>query len=129
MTSKVGMTFSAGQGAVVGVPPSGGLTVSPPEGGTPTTAPVPAENVMPTLLVIDDEQSVRYSLRRVLEGGDVRVLTAATGAEGLQQVRDANPDVVVLDLQLPDCSGLEVFRDLQDQDTKRPVIFITAHGT
>src|SRR5438552_2639044 len=84
---------------------------------------------MPTLLVIDDEQSVRYSLRRVLEGPDVRVLTAATGAEGLQQVRDANPDVVVLDLQLPDCSGLEVFHDLQDQDTKRPVIFITAHGT
>jgi two-component system nitrogen regulation response regulator GlnG len=84
---------------------------------------------MPTLLVIDDEQSVRYSLRRVLEGGDVHVLTAATGAEGLRQVQDANPDVVVLDLQLPDCSGLEVFHELQDQDTKRPVIFITAHGT
>src|SRR5262249_8595101 len=84
---------------------------------------------MPTLLVIDDEQSVRYSLRRVLEGGDVRVLTAATGAEGLQQVRDANPDVVVLDLQLPDRSGLEVFQELQAQDTKRPFIFITAHGT
>jgi two-component system nitrogen regulation response regulator GlnG len=84
---------------------------------------------MPTLLVIDDEQSVRYSLRRVLEGGDVRVLTAATGAEGLQLVHDADPDVIVLDLQLPDRSGLEVFHELQTQDTKRPVIFITAHGT
>ncbi len=84
---------------------------------------------MPTLLVIDDEQSVRYSLRRVLEGGDVRVLTAATGAEGLQQVREHNPDVVVLDLQLPDRSGLEVFHEIQALDTKRPVIFITAHGT
>ena len=84
---------------------------------------------MPTLLVIDDEQSVRYSLRRVLEGGDVHVLTAATGAEGLQLVHDANPDVIVLDLQLPDRSGLEVFHELQTLDTKRPVIFITAHGT
>src|SRR5262249_54420459 len=84
---------------------------------------------MPTLLVIDDEQSVRYSLRRVLEGGDVRVLTAATGAEGLQQVRDANPDVVVLDLQLPDRSGLEVFQELQPNDRKGPLIFIPPRGT
>jgi two-component system nitrogen regulation response regulator GlnG len=84
---------------------------------------------MPTLLVIDDEQSVRYSLRRVLEGGEVRVLTAATAAEGLKAVRADEPDVVVLDLQLPDRSGLEVFRDLQALDRKLPVIFITAHGT
>ncbi|MCI0455998.1 MAG: response regulator, partial [Gemmataceae bacterium] len=84
---------------------------------------------MPTLLVIDDEQSVRYSLRRVLEAEGTRVLTAATGAEGLRQTREQGPDVVVLDLQLPDRSGLEVFRDLQALDPRRPVIFITAHGT
>ncbi len=84
---------------------------------------------MPTLLVIDDETSVRYSLRRVLESGDLRVLTAATAAEGLRSAREDDPDVVVLDLQLPDRSGLEVFRDLQALDMKRPVIFITAHGT
>ncbi len=84
---------------------------------------------MPTLLVIDDEQSVRYSLRRVLEGGDVRVLTAATGGEGLKEFREHDPDVVVLDLQLPDRSGLEVFHEIQALDGKRPVIFITAHGT
>jgi two-component system nitrogen regulation response regulator GlnG len=84
---------------------------------------------MPTLLVIDDEESVRYSFRRVLESEDVRVLTAATGAEGLEQVRTDGPDVVVLDLQLPDRSGLEVFREIQSDDPKRPVIFVTAHGT
>jgi two-component system, NtrC family, nitrogen regulation response regulator GlnG len=84
---------------------------------------------MPTLLVIDDEQSVRYSFRRVFEEGEVRVRTAATAAEGLEEVREANPDVIVLDLQLPDRSGLEVFRDIQALDPKRPVIFITAHGT
>jgi two-component system nitrogen regulation response regulator GlnG len=84
---------------------------------------------MSTLLVIDDEDSVRYSFRRVFEGDDVRVLTARTAAEGLAAVREHNPDVVVLDLQLPDRSGLDLFPDLQALDPKRPVLFITAHGT
>jgi two-component system nitrogen regulation response regulator GlnG len=84
---------------------------------------------MPTLLVIDDEESVRYSFRRVLESDDVQVLAAATGADGLEQVRAHGPDVVVLDLQLPDGSGLDVFRQIQADDPKRPVIFVTAHGT
>src|SRR5713101_6314995 len=84
---------------------------------------------MPTLLVIDDEQSVRYSFRRVFEGNGVTVLTARTAAEGLQQVREQGPDVVVLDLQLPDRSGLEVFKEMHALAPKRPVVFITAHGT
>jgi two-component system nitrogen regulation response regulator GlnG len=84
---------------------------------------------MPTLLLIDDEESVRYSFRRVFESDQVRVLTAGTGAEGLQQVAAHSPDVVVLDLQLPDRSGLDVFREIHAADSKRPVIFITAHGT
>ncbi|HJT77171.1 MAG TPA: response regulator, partial [Gemmataceae bacterium] len=84
---------------------------------------------MSTLLVIDDEPSVCYSFRRVFEDEGVRVLTAATAAEGLAQVRAEEPDVVVLDLQLPDRSGLDVFRDIHAQDPRRPVIFITAHGT
>jgi two-component system nitrogen regulation response regulator GlnG len=84
---------------------------------------------MPTLLVIDDEQSVRYTFRRLFEENGVQVLTAATAASGLEQVQEQNPDVVVLDLQLPDRSGLEVFRDLHERDPRRPVIFITAHGT
>jgi two-component system nitrogen regulation response regulator GlnG len=84
---------------------------------------------MPTLLVIDDEQSVRYSFRRIFEEGGVRVLAAATAAEGLEQTARHSPDVVVLDLQLPDRPGLDVFREIHAGDPKRPVIFITAHGT
>lgn len=84
---------------------------------------------MPTLLVIDDEESVRFSFRHVFEEGDILVLTAATAAEGLAMVRERGPDVVVLDLQLPDRTGLEVFREIKVLDAKRPVIFITAHGT
>jgi two-component system nitrogen regulation response regulator GlnG len=84
---------------------------------------------MPSLLVIDDEQSVRYSFRRVFEGEGVEVLTAASALEGLEMFRERNPDVVVLDLQLPDRSGLDLFHDIQAEDPKRPVIFITAHGS
>jgi two-component system nitrogen regulation response regulator GlnG len=84
---------------------------------------------MPTLLVIDDEQSVLYSFRRVFEGEKTQVLTAPNAAEGLRQLQESRPDVVVLDIQLPDQSGLEVFRKIRTLDPKRPVIFITAHGT
>jgi two-component system nitrogen regulation response regulator GlnG len=84
---------------------------------------------MHTLLVIDDEESVRYSFRRVFESDRVRVVSARTAEEGLGQLVSENPDVVVLDLQLPDRSGLELFREIHARDPKRPVIFITAHGT
>jgi len=84
---------------------------------------------MQTLLVIDDEESVRYSFRYVFEEDGVRVLSAGTAAEGLRLLHDEHPDVVVLDLQLPDRSGLDVFDDIRRIDPKRPVIFITAHGT
>ncbi len=82
-----------------------------------------------TLLVIDDEESVRYSFRRIFGKEGMEVLTASTAAEGLDAVRGQQPDVVVLDIQLPDRSGLEVFRDIHQLDPRRPVIFITAHGT
>jgi two-component system nitrogen regulation response regulator GlnG len=84
---------------------------------------------MPKLLVIDDEQSVRYSFRRVFSGDKLQVLTAATLASGREQLQQADPDVVVLDLQLPDGNGLDLFREIHAADPKRPVIFITAHGT
>jgi two-component system, NtrC family, nitrogen regulation response regulator GlnG len=82
-----------------------------------------------TLLVIDDEESVRYSFQTIFSSGDQRVLTAETGAEGLTLVRREKPDVIVLDWQLPDRTGLDVFRELHKLAPKRPVLFITAHGT
>jgi two-component system nitrogen regulation response regulator GlnG len=84
---------------------------------------------VPTLLVVDDEESVRYSFRRVFGGEGVTVLTAATAADGLAQAREHDPDVVVLDLQLPDKSGLAVFDELRADSPRLPVVFITAHGT
>jgi two-component system, NtrC family, nitrogen regulation response regulator GlnG len=84
---------------------------------------------MPTLLIVDDEPGVLYSFSRVFATDEVRVLTAQTGAEGEALFRAEEPDVVVLDLQLPDRSGLDVFHAIRAADPKRPVIFMTAHGT
>jgi two-component system nitrogen regulation response regulator GlnG len=84
---------------------------------------------VPKLLVIDDEESVRYSFRSVFAGEGTEVLTAASAAEGLEKFRRDEPDVVVLDLQLPDRPGLEVFREIHEQSPRHPVVFITAHGT
>ena len=84
---------------------------------------------MSTLLIIDDEEGVRFSFRHVFEEDDVKVLTAATAAEGLEMVREHGPDVIILDLQLPDRSGLDLFGELKAINGKSPVIFITAHGT
>lgn len=84
---------------------------------------------MATLLVIDDEESLLYAFRQVFASDRLQVLTAPTCAEGLKQARLHDPDVIVLDLQLPDGSGLDVFQKIQGLDAKKPVIFVTAHGT
>jgi nitrogen regulation protein NR(I) len=84
---------------------------------------------MPSLLLIDDEENVRYSFRYVFEDTGIQVWTAGTAAEGWEEIRRHAPDVVVLDLHLPDRSGLDLYRDIRSDDPKRPVIFITAHGT
>jgi two-component system nitrogen regulation response regulator GlnG len=84
---------------------------------------------MALLVVVDDEAAVCYSFRRIFASDDLEVVTAGTAAEGLRLVKERRPDVVVLDLQLPDRSGLELFHDLRALDSRCPVIFITAHGT
>ena len=81
------------------------------------------------LLVIDDEPIIGYSFKRALAGEDVDVRTALTGADGLRQFDDARPGVVVLDFQLPDRTGLDVFREIHARDPHVPVVLITAHGT
>jgi two-component system nitrogen regulation response regulator GlnG len=79
------------------------------------------------LLVIDDESAVGYSFRRLFDGDEVE--TAETAASGLKKAAAGAYDVIYLDVQLPDRSGLDVFAELRALDPKRPIIFITAHGT
>jgi len=84
---------------------------------------------MHTLLVVDDEPSVRHVFSRVFEKSGVAMLTASSGGEGLELVTQHDPDAVILDVMLPDRSGLEVLKDIQAVDSTVPVIFITGGGT
>ncbi len=84
---------------------------------------------MPRLLVIDDEPSILHAFRRAFDDPHLELLTAETAASGEQIVREDRPDVVVLDLNLPDRSGLECFERIRKIDSRIPVIFITGHGT
>lgn len=84
---------------------------------------------MPTLLIIDDEKNVRYSLERGLRSENLLIETAATAREGIEQVAAAPPDAVLLDVRLPDLSGLEVLEEIRQIEPHLPVIIMTAHGT
>ncbi|MBX3415794.1 MAG: sigma-54-dependent Fis family transcriptional regulator [Pirellulales bacterium] len=84
---------------------------------------------MPTLLVIDDEAPILHAFKRAFGGGEVTVLTAASAKEGLAKILELDPDVIVLDINLPDRSGIDLFRDIRQHDRRTPVIFITGHGT
>lgn len=84
---------------------------------------------MPNVLIVDDEENVLYSFSKALSGGAVEVLTAGDGAEAIASVRRQKIDAVVLDVRLPDMSGLDVFDHLRRVDPSLPVIFVTAHAT
>lgn len=84
---------------------------------------------MSKLLVVDDEPIICHSFRRVFATPGVEVVTAGTVAQGWKRFQDDEPDAIVLDLQLPDGSGLDLFDRIRAADPRRPVIIITAHGT
>ncbi|CAB4834586.1 MAG: response regulator [Actinobacteria bacterium] len=78
------------------------------------------------ILVVDDDQAVRESLRRalVLEGYDVEL--AEDGTAALRSLTQSAPDAIVLDLQMPDVDGLEVCRRLRTLGDTTPVLMLTA---
>lgn len=80
---------------------------------------------MPTILVIDDDRAVLLLVAKALSESDVEVLTAGSAEEGLAAVRNHKPDTVLLDVQLPDESGLEIVTQIHSLDPKLPVVFIT----
>jgi two-component system nitrogen regulation response regulator GlnG len=84
---------------------------------------------MPSLLIIDDEPNVCYSLERALQSPTLQITSAGTACEGIESVRRGRPDAVILDVRLPDMSGLEAYALIRQIDARLPVIIITAHGT
>jgi two-component system nitrogen regulation response regulator GlnG len=81
---------------------------------------------MANLLLIDDDPAViPEQVRQAFPAPRYRVDVAATAAQGLDRVRAQPPDVVLLDLRLPDQSGLEVYQHIRQLDARIPVIFVT----
>ncbi len=82
-----------------------------------------------TVLIIDDEEIIREALEALLTAEGYVVKTTATATEGLEALAARTPDVVLLDLMLPDKNGLEVLDDIRRLDDELPVVMITAYGT
>jgi DNA-binding response OmpR family regulator len=82
---------------------------------------------MPTVLVVEDERDIREVLRRYLERAGLSVLTTGTGAEAIRLLTSAPPDLVVLDLGLPDVDGTDVLREVRAAGSI-PVVVLTARS-
>jgi two-component system nitrogen regulation response regulator GlnG len=92
----------------------------------PSLLPLAMEPTMAHVLLIDDDLDlIPEQVRHAFPAPRHQVEVAGTGAEGLARVRAAAPDVILLDLRLPDQSGLEVYQQIRQIDARIPVIFIT----
>jgi putative two-component system response regulator len=98
---------------------------NPPRGTATPEAPAAR------ILIIDDDAQVRLLLRRLLEPAGYLVEEFATGEPGLERIRDDSPDLVLLDLHLPDRSGHEVLEEIRGDPATRllPVVMLTGYAT
>jgi two-component system nitrogen regulation response regulator NtrX len=85
--------------------------------------------VSKTILVVDDEKDIRISLSGILEDEGYQVVTAASGVEGLEKLREELPDLVLLDIWMPGMDGLETLEKIMHLQPHITVIMISGHGT
>lgn len=82
-----------------------------------------------TVLIIDDSTELRATLEAVLLFGGYKPSSVATGQEGIEAVADAQPDLILIDLELPDTTGLKVLEEFNQQGLKIPTIMMTGYGS
>ena len=83
----------------------------------------------PIVLVVDDEEDIRASLRMILEYEGFSVVEAGSGEDGLQRFDAYRPEAVLLDIKMSRMDGLEVLAELRRRDADVPVIVVSGHGT
>ncbi len=83
----------------------------------------------PTVLIVDDQPTIRKSLRHLLERKGYRVCEADSGAAAMQATQAEEPEVILLDLKLPDGDGLEILERLHGMSPETAVILLTGHGS
>src|ERR1700761_605559 len=84
---------------------------------------------MSKLLLIDDEEDVRYSLQRIFDSPEVELASAPSGEEGLKLIPKFKPDLVLMDIRMGGINGLETLRRIRVSNPKLLVILMTAYGT
>jgi DNA-binding NtrC family response regulator len=82
-----------------------------------------------TVLVVDDDPDIREVLRDRLESLGCEVSVASDGKEGLELLQQQNPQMILLDIEMPEMNGLEVLREIRKRETDVTVVMITAYGT
>ncbi len=81
------------------------------------------------ILVIDDEPDIREGLETLLTNENYQVQLASNGAEGIKRLESSAFDLVLLDLMMPDKSGMQVLEEIRTRDQETPVFLITAYGS
>ena len=82
---------------------------------------------MATILIIDDEQIIRYLLDTLLSRKGYTVVLAESGQKGPELFRRASPDLIILDLKMPGMDGLTVLREIRTLDLQKPVVIMTGY--
>ena len=82
---------------------------------------------MDRILIVDDDRSIRELLSMHLEERGFGVMSASTGAEGFRLASESPPSAIVLDMRLPDASGIDLIPELKKRAAEAPVLMITAH--
>jgi FixJ family two-component response regulator len=83
---------------------------------------------VPTVFIIDDDRGMRQAIQDLVESVGLRAESFATGEEFLKRKRTGDPSCLVLDVRLPQMSGLDFQRRLVETGVQIPIIFVTAHG-
>src|SRR5215468_6985690 len=105
------------------------VRVSPPEPAEYVREMMTANDRIPQVLVVDDEPNIRELVQVALKFHGCAVSTAASGTEAIRQAESLRPDLIVLDVVMPDLDGFEVCRRLRAMGNEVPVIFLTARDT
>ena len=83
----------------------------------------------PRILIIDDEERMCWALKRAFNHKGYQVVTTTSGLQGIDLTKETEPELVILDLKMPDIDGIEVLKGIKKINPHIPIIMITAHGT
>jgi CheY-like chemotaxis protein len=86
------------------------------------------ERVMKKVLVIDDEQNIRFLYKEELEDCGYQVTVAATAEEAMEKIQQDKPDLITLDIKMPGMDGIEFMKKLKEEKSDIPVILCSAYG-